>query len=76
MDLNNYSSVSGGSSMIASIALIALGVILLNALIGYFFGQIAKMKGHSFAKYFVICIFLGLAGYIMVSALPDRAKKE
>ena len=50
--------------------------IIISVIVSCLFGEIAKMKGHSYAKYFVICLFLGLAGWIMVSALPDRSKNE
>ena len=50
--------------------------VLVNIVTAYFFGEIAKEKGYDLAKYAVLCAFLGLAGWIMVVALPDRYKEE
>ena len=37
------------------------------------FYKIASMKGHSDKQYFWWCFFLGIVGWLMVVALPDRA---
>ena len=44
-------------------------VIALIAAMKY--DEIAKMKGHE--GYAVWCFFLGIIGWIMVAALPDRS---
>ncbi len=59
--------------------LIFLGVVvalIIDMVISSLFGAIAEMKGYSRSMYKWICFFLGLPGWIMVAALPDRAKKE
>lgn len=59
-------------------AIIVMVVISLvvDMVISSLFGMIAEMKGHSRQMYRWICFFLGLPGWIMVAALPDRAKKS
>lgn len=37
------------------------------------FFEIAKAKGYSDRKYLWICFWLGLPGWLLVIALPDRA---
>ena len=51
-------------------------VVAINVITAYFFGEIAKDKGYDLAKYAVLCAFLGLAGWIMVAALPDRSEMD
>ena len=36
------------------------------------FKMIAEMKGHDGKPYYRFCFWLGLVGWIMVAALPDR----
>lgn len=36
------------------------------------FHEIAKMKGHPERKYLWWCFWLGMIGWLMVVALPDR----
>lgn len=38
------------------------------------FNEIAEMKGHT--GYFAWCFFLGIIGYLMVIALPDRRSQD
>lgn len=40
------------------------------------FQEIAKLKGHHGDTYFWWCFFLGLCGWAMVIALPDRANAQ
>lgn len=63
----------GGNMWMIIFYIVVIGV---HVLVSYLFGQIAKMKGHDVTKYTLICVFLGLFGYLMVIALPDRGKKE
>jgi hypothetical protein len=37
------------------------------------FYEVAKEKGYDDRKYFQICFWLGLPGYLLVIALPNRA---
>ena len=50
-------------------------LIIQYAVAGVFY-SIACMKGHEEKKYFWWCFFLSIAGYLMVVALPDRAKEK
>lgn len=36
------------------------------------FSKVASEKGYTSKKYYWICLLLGIAGYILVCALPDR----
>ena len=55
------------------IPILVLAVILM---IDWFaakqFHEIAKMKGHPEKKYFWWCFWIGMIGWPMVIALPDR----
>jgi hypothetical protein len=48
-------------------------LLLIDYLVSKTFREIAIMKGHSEIKYFWFCFFLGVAGYLMVVALPTNA---
>lgn len=49
------------------VGLVCLWIYLANR-----FYDVAVMKGHRERKYFWICFWLGLVGYLLVIALPDR----
>lgn len=54
---------------------IAIGVIVglfIAVIAADKFDKIAQMKGHQ--GYFWWCFWLGIIGWIMVAALPDRGK--
>jgi hypothetical protein len=40
------------------------------------FDEIARMKGHTNSKYFWWCFWLGVFGWAMVIALPDRGAAQ
>ncbi len=50
--------------------------VIIDIISAVFLGEIAKMKGHDNVKYIVLCLICGPAGWIMVSALPDRTEIE
>lgn len=50
--------------------------IIIDVIAAIFLAEIAKEKGHSFTQYLCLCLICGLAGWIMVAALPDRCEKE
>ena len=52
------------------IPLILFVVVVIDLLAASKFSDIAKMKGHQ--GYFWWCFLLGLVGWLMVIALPDR----
>lgn len=60
--------------------LVIIGVIVAlccSAVIAYQFSSVAAYKGHISDKYFWFCFLFGIAGYLLVIALPDvRTKKE
>lgn len=39
------------------------------------FSEIASEKGYTSKKYYWICLLLGIAGWILVCALPDRGNR-
>lgn len=53
-------------------ALIAVVYLILNCSIAKWFSEAAGDKGYSGRKYYWICFWLGLIGYLLVIALPDR----
>lgn len=60
-----------------TLALLACCVMLLFAwYMAEQFYTVAKMKGHSERKYFWIPFWLGILGYMLVIALPDRGCTE
>ena len=58
------------------IAIIVLLVVILDFTIAYFFSEIAELKGYSMVKYYLICVFFMLAGWIMVCALPNKNSND
>ena len=48
-----------------------LGLCVSFFLAGQFF-EAAKAKGYNDKKYYWICFWLGLGGWLLVCALPDR----
>ena len=64
------------SDAVAVIVICAFGVILLiiklNAYISEQFQAVAEDKGYTGRQYFWLCFFLGITGYILVTALKDK----
>ena len=54
--------------------LIAFVYFLFVGIIASWFSEAAREKGYSGAKYFWICFFFGVAGQLLVIALPDRGR--
>ena len=50
-----------------------IGMIVFHIIVSVKFGQIAKDKGYK--GYFWYVFFLGIAGILLIMALPDRNKK-
>ena len=53
-----------------------IGAVLGLAISLYFCGKFAAFadeKGYSYGKYFALCFFMGIIGYIWVAALPNAA---
>ena len=57
--------------ILGCLALISI-VIVIKAYIAGCFADIASEKGFDEGKYFWIPFLLGIVGYLMVIALPDR----
>ena len=58
---------------------IALGVLAwlaISFIIAVEFEEIAAMKGHRSRRYFWLPFLFGVAGYLMVVALPTRPVDE
>ena len=47
-------------------------LIVLQYYVAKQFESVAKDKGYADSKYFHLCFWLGLVGYLLVIALPDR----
>lgn len=59
--------------------LVLLGIcigLVISYLIANEFYQIAIMKGFNESKYLWISFFLGMIGYLLVIALPDKSIKS
>lgn len=54
-----------------SIFIVAI-ILIIDWLVAKQFDEIAKMKGYPERKYLWWCFWLGIAGWLMVVALPDR----
>lgn len=54
--------------------LIAIAVIAIDAILSTAFGRAAQDKGYESSKYWWYCFLFGLAGWILVAALPDRVQ--
>ncbi len=61
--------------MIASIVACALA-LWIDYLIAREFYFAAQEKGYPGKKYLWICFFLGMVGYLLVIALPNRASAK
>ncbi len=46
--------------------------LILSFYIAYLFSEVASEKGYPDNKYLWICFLLGLPGWLLVCALPDR----
>lgn len=66
-----YLKIAGGNGSAVIVFLVLVGLVISFCL-SYFFAEVAEMKGHNKIKYLIICFVFGLAGWIMVAALPDR----
>ena len=59
------------------IFIIIVVAILIDMIIAGMFFAVATEKGYFGSRYFWICFFLGIVGYIYVAALPDlRARPQ
>lgn len=56
--------------------LIPVVVLVINWFAAKRFDEIAQMKGHPPKKYFWWCFWLGMTGWAMVIALPDRGAPQ
>lgn len=52
--------------------LVLIVVLIINGFAAQTMYEIAAMKGHPQKKYFWWCFLMGIFGYPMVIALPDR----
>ena len=52
--------------------LIPVILLVINWFVAKQFHEIAKMKGYPERKYLWWCFWLGVVGYLMVVALPNR----
>lgn len=62
-------------SMVLVAALILWLLVKLNCFIAESFYNAAKLKGFSEKRYFWLPFWLGIVGYLLVAALPDKSKE-
>lgn len=61
--------------MSAFLYLLFVAFLLVFAyFIAHWFFEVAEEKGYHSKKYFWICFWLGVVGYLLVIALPDRGR--
>ena len=61
--------------MLILLVAIALSFVLLYFIAKWFF-EVAEEKGYHDKKYFWICFWLGLPGWLLVIALPNRGTSQ
>ena len=54
--------------------LIIIVILACNLFLASEFSQAAQDKGYGDTKYWWICFLLGIAGWILIAALPDRGR--
>ena len=52
-----------------------IAYFIVNFITAFEFAFIAGEKGYGKVKYWLCCFFVGIAGWIMVAALPDRGNE-
>ena len=62
--------------LILTYVLTAAVAIAIDALIANAFAKCAEQKGYWRSTYFWVCFFLGMIGYCIVAALPDKVLAE
>ena len=61
----------------AIVYLLVLAIIIVLAYyIAKWFFEVAEEKGYHDRKYFWICFWLGIVGYLLVVAMPDRGNGQ
>lgn len=50
--------------------------LVIDYLIAKAFANCAKDKGYQYSTYFWVCFLLGMIGYCVVAALPDKILNE
>ena len=62
--------------MTAAIVIASIVAISMQIYIAYLFGEVAKGKGYSGAKYYVVPFFFSVAGYLWIIALQDKTAAQ
>ena len=62
----------GGGIGILIVLIVAALALWLAIYVAKQFAQVALEKGHTGKRYFHLCFWLGMVGYLLVIALPDR----
>ena len=50
--------------------------IVVSVLLAFQFSSAAEQKGYGESRYFWLCLLLGLPGWLLVCALPDKSRDE
>lgn len=62
--------------VIVLFALLGIAVLVLNIWIAGAFYSVAKDKGYTESRYWLLPFFFPITGYILVAALPDRSASK
>lgn len=62
--------------MIVVWLLVLAGAFVLSYFVAQWFYEVTEEKGYHDKKYFWICFWLGVIGYLLVIALPDRGNSQ
>lgn len=54
------------------IILCIIAAIVVDVVLAIEFSKIAQDKGYYEDKYFIIALLLGIPGYILIAAMPDK----
>lgn len=69
--------MGGGVLMVSTIFIALTGYFTLNAIVAYFFQNVAALKGYGDEVHaFGVVFFFGIVGCIYVAALADRIQQE
>ena len=80
MSYTRYLRMPGGDTAAIIASVISLAVIILMIVIWFKaaknMARIAADKGYKERKWFHYCFWLGLVGYLMVCAMPDKKRRR
>ncbi|MBQ8952555.1 MAG: hypothetical protein IJ048_00435 [Clostridia bacterium] len=80
MNINRYLRMGGGNVELIVASVVSLAFVILMIVIWFKaaknMARIAADKGYKERKWFHYCFWLGLIGYLMVCAMPDKKRRR